>query len=79
MDTKTRRAEKKLRACKSWKGESFEPRGRGTTVGRCANRNRPGTSRPCPCCVPRNAVRKARVLAKRARALGKAEVAKAAE
>jgi hypothetical protein len=47
MDTKTRRAEKKLRACKS--------------------------------CVPRNAVRKARVLAKRARALGKAEVDKAAE
>jgi hypothetical protein len=38
MDTKTRRAEKKLRDCKSWKGESFEPRGRGTTVGRYAKR-----------------------------------------
>ena len=55
----------------------MKPYGKGRYL--CANRNRPGTSRPCPCCVPRNAVRKARVLAKHARALGKAEVDKAAE
>ena len=41
----------------------------------CTNRNRKGTSRPCPCCEPPAARRKnkVRVYKRRARAEGKKE------
>jgi hypothetical protein len=47
----------------------------GKTRRDCANRNIKGTSRPCPCCIPRSRHRAGKDLKKKARRLAKGEAA----
>jgi hypothetical protein len=47
----------------------------GKTRRLCANRTRKGTSRPCPCCIPREGHRAGKELKKKARRFAKKEAA----